>query len=736
MEILCFFAGIAFAYSKSLYAFLFLAMSLSLKPRWTLLGCFLVAIFWSVIHNRWVADSDMPSDVQVITKAILEGEIVSIPTTGFSKSQFQFLINQLNGKQVKSTVLLACYTHCPKFKVGDFWHFEAKLKKPVNLGNPGGFDYVGWLNARHISWTGYIRPHSAKLLTRVHSPQSLLGFREHLALNVGKLMPKEKVLGVFEALTLGLTNHIDKSQWDLFRRTGTTHLMVISGSHIGLVAGLSFLLMRWLWSRGGRLCLHYPADQAASIVSFLMALIYALIAGFAAASQRSLIACFFLLLKNFLNHRFTAWQAWRYSLLAVLLYEPHDVLSPGFYLSFLAVASLLLGSQRFSAKGFRKTIILQLICLFGLMPLTLFWFSYGAVNGVLANLLAIPLVEFIIVPLSLIALFMAQWWDNSLLLILVSWAIEGLLYYLNWIDALSLLNLNFSFISVLSPLALMLTMLVLLFFPVKTMWPALIVMSMAALFPGYPRVKDGKAEINIIDVGQGLAVSVRTAKHLLIYDTGVKFYQGGDMAKLAIIPYLNTLGIKKVDKVIISHPDLDHRGGLASLEENYKIDELIVNSPSFYHRGKNCHHYPAWQWDGVNFRFLAINKRFKNKNNNSCILQIENKEQKILLTGDIERLAENYLVTHYKGQLQSAVLVLPHHGSKTSSSLPFIKQVAPQFAVISAGFDNRYHFPHKETLQTLQKQRIDFLNTADCGMVTIRLSGDRGRVKPTCYKTE
>ncbi|WP_045105758.1 DNA internalization-related competence protein ComEC/Rec2 [Legionella hackeliae] len=733
MEILCFFAGTAYFYSKSVYALLLVIFACILSPRWSFLIWFLAALLWATVHQWWIADLAMPNNTRVIPKARLEGEIVSIPNTTDFKSQFQFRVSRFNGNAAQSTVLLACYNHCPSFNVGDFWDFEAKLKKPVNLGNPGSFDYVSWLNARHLEWTGYIKPHRAKLLNRLHS-QTLLSIREQLASSVVKLLPNEDSLGIVEALTLGLTSHIDKKQWDLFRRTGTTHLMVISGAHIGLVAGLSFALMRWLWTRSSRLCLYYPAAQPASILGLLMALVYALLAGFAAPAQRSLIACFFLLVKNFLNYRFTTWQAWRYGLLGVLLFEPHDVLLPGFYLSFLAVASLLLGSQRLTMSGLKKSIGLQLICLFGLMPLTLFWFSYGAINGFFANLLAIPMVGFIIVPLALISLFLVQCWDNSWILLPVHWAIEGLLYFLRWVDSFSQVNLSFSFNDILSPLALMLVMMLGLFLPLRALFPAMIVLSITALWPGFSKVKKGDAEINILDVGQGLAVLVQTANHRLVYDTGIKFYQGGDMAKLAIIPFLKTLGVKRIDKVIISHPDLDHRGGLESLESTYLVDELLVNEVSFYHRGKNCHHYPSWQWDGVSFKFLAINKRFKNKNNNSCVLQVKNKKGRILLTGDIERLAEDFLVKAYKEQLASTVVVVPHHGSKTSSSLQFIQQIAPKFAIISAGFDNRYHFPHGQTLKTFERQKINVFNTAECGMVTVQLFVKKDRVEPFCYK--
>ncbi|WP_332247946.1 MBL fold metallo-hydrolase [Legionella tunisiensis] len=156
-------------------------------------------------------------------------------------------------------------------------------------------------------------------------------------------------------------------------------------------------------------------------------------------------------------------------------------------------------------------------------------------------------------------------------------------------------------------------MILLLLLPIKAIFPAALVLGLAGLFPAYPRVKEGDARVDVLDVGQGLAVVVNTARHTLIYDTGVKFYKGGDMGKLAIIPYLNTLGVTKLDKVIISHPDLDHRGGLLSLQANYSIGELLVDKVSFYRQGTTCQHYPAWQWDGVSFRFSRLPRFLREK---------------------------------------------------------------------------------------------------------------------------
>ncbi|MBA2657359.1 MAG: DNA internalization-related competence protein ComEC/Rec2 [Tatlockia sp.] len=734
MEILCFFAGTAFAYSKSVYSVLLLLLALFFKPSWTFPVWFCAAIVWVFIHHLVISDKGMPT-ARVIPKAQIEGAIISIPNASFEKTQFQFQMELFNGKSVNSKILLSCYQHCPHFKAGEKWRFEVKLKRPENLGNPGSFDFVNGLTARHINWTGYLKRNSLKLSTAATALPSLIVLRESLAMTMKKVLPDKSVLGILQALTLNVTSHIDKAQWDLFRRTGTTHLMVISGSHIGLIAGFCYWLMKWLWLRSSYLCLYCPATKIASLVSILSALVYALLAGFEPPSQRSLFACVFLLTSNFLSQRFSAWQAWRYGLLLVLLYEPHAVMLPGFYLSFIAVAILFLINKRARGGSLNKSFWVQLACLFGLMPLTLYWFSYGAINGLFANLLAIPIVGFVIVPLGLINLILLQCFNIKILMVPIKLSIIWLLHYLHWIDNFELLNLNFSYSSLLIPLALMCVMFIILFMPIKTFFPAVCIIILSALFPSYPRLRTGDARIDVLDVGQGLAVVVQTAKHVLVYDTGMKFYQGGDMGKLALIPYLSSLGVKKIDKIVISHPDLDHRGGLQSLEEKYPNTELIVDKVNFYHRGKSCHQYPAWTWEGVSFKFLPIGQKFRDKNNSSCVLKIENKAGSALLPGDIEKKAEDYLVKTFADKLQAEILLIPHHGSKTSSTLDFITAVSPRFAIISSGFDNRYHFPHQQTLTTLAKQKIPQYNTADCGMVRIDLLRNSKILKPLCYLT-
>lgn len=720
MEILCFFAGVAFYCLKSAYPVGLLLIFIFFRPRVTFGACFLAGLMWSAVHHSWVSSQGAPAE-PVINQAALHGEIVSIPASGADKVKFQFLVDELDGKPVRVLVLLSCYDHCPTLRAGETWRLMAKLKKPQNLGNPGGFDYVASLNARHIQWTGYTRRGTFQRTQTIHVSTGLIRLRQRLSEMLADLDPDPKTLGIIQALTLGVSHRISPDTWGLFRRTGTTHLMVISGAHIGLVAGLTYSLFKWFWCCFSRLPRWIPAQRVASLGGLLMAMLYALLAGLGVPAQRALIVCFIMLSRHFFNHRFTVWQAWRYALLVVIVYEPHATTLPGFYLSFMAVAILISMNQRSTLMGFKKTLFLQLACLVGLMPLTLFCFSYGSVNGFFANILAIPWVSFVIIPLGLLVTLLGSWIPMTWVVFVLREATDYLLLYLHWVDAFSMANLTFSLPSFFSPVALMLAMVVLVFIPLISFVPAVFILILAGLLPGHDRIKSGEARIDFLDVGQGLAVVVRTARHVLVYDTGVQFYHGGDMGKLALIPYLQENGIDTLDTVVISHPDMDHRGGLLSLSEAYPIHELLVDNPAVYKQAASCHDYPAWDWDGISFRFFPIKEDFNGKNNRSCVLQVANFRGQVLLTGDVERAAEHYLATTYGQQLASTFMLIPHHGSKTSSTPVFVEAVSPTQAIVSYGFDNRYHFPHQQAMHIYQHHQIPVYSTETCGLIRVML---------------
>lgn len=722
MEILAFLNGLLFAYSSSFLSLLLLILALWLKAARRIVVWFLAAYLWAMMH-QWLVRAQGIPDVAIIQRAQISGEVVSIPSTTAIKTEFQFLVHTFNHHPAHSKVLLQCYIDCPVFEPGTAWEFEVKLKKPSDLANLGAMSWVNKMLANHIAWTGYLKPGTYHRLPIEKSWRlAWQSARFALAKQLSTALNNQESTGIVQALGLGITTQISKAQWDLFRRTGTTHLMVISGAHIGLVSSLLYAIGLWLWRFSQRLCLFCPAQQAASYMAMLGGVIYAFLAGFAVPAQRAVIVGLIVFGRNVGGRYLTAWQAWRYALLAVLCMEPHAVLQPGFYLSFMAVAVLLLIHKRFDYKRIKQYLLMQVACVIGLLPMTCYWFSYTALIGVIANLFAIPWVGFCIVPLTLLQMLLMPFVQCSWIEWLLKSSIHYLFMGLSYVDSLAWLNLSFS---LSDPILLLIgTMVcgVLFLLPIRSLFPLCFVMIGCLSTTFHPRPQYGAAWVDVLDVGQGLAVVVQTAKHVLLYDTGMRFYQGSDMGTLALLPFFRQQGIQHLDAIVISHPDLDHRGGLESIESQLPSARFIVNDPGYYHRGWNCHDYPDWDWDGVHFSFFSIaSQNLITRNDNSCVLQMSAGQNRALLSGDIEAHAEHYLVNRYHDKLRSDILVVPHHGSKTSSSVAFIHQVHPRYALISSGLDNRYHFPHPQTLQTLGYEGSRVLNTMEYGMIRVIL---------------
>jgi competence protein ComEC len=734
MEIICFFIGTLFYFTHHIFLLVVLLFIYFIKPRWPLIFSFALGALLAFHHQWWVDDVNMPP-LEVISDARIEGTVVSIPVQTPDKTQFTFAITTMNHQSVNSLVQLAWYHHHPpSISMGQQWRFIAKIKKPRNFMNPGSFDYVQSLATRHIHWTGYIHEKSAKLLDSAVSHFPGVNVRGQLGNRLYELGKNTSSIGIIEALTLNLTHHMTPDQWDLFRRTGTIHLFGISGEHIALISGFIFLLVKWLWSRSARLCLHIPAVRVASMLSLLAAIGYAMLAGFAPPVQRALIGWFFYTLRYLGNRYSSVWQTWRYALVAIICVEPHVVFMQGFYFSFLAVVCLIITQQRFRLRGFKGKLALQASCLIGLLPLTLYWYAYGSINGLIANLIAIPMVGFLIVPLALITMLLCSWSIAKVLIIPLSWLIDLLLMFLRWVDQLAWLNIEWSIHSIELAVVLMLSVLFLAIIPLPPIRWLSALWLLLFFLPKQPPVSRGEALVRVLDVGQGLAVAIHTEHHTLLYDTGDAFFHGSDLGAMVILPYFKALGIKSLDTVVISHPDRDHQGGLRTIEKQMPFQELLVNDTKYYHRGTSCHHLPAWRWDDVSFRFFPTHKKYTDKNNDSCVLKIQTQGSSMLLTGDIEQIAEDELIRAYGEQLKSEVLLLPHHGSKTSSSYRFILEVAPQFAIASLGFDNRFHFPHIKTLSTLKALGVPLFRTDQCGMIEVNLPKQGSMKKPTCYR--
>ncbi|QBS11556.1 DNA internalization-related competence protein ComEC/Rec2 [Legionella geestiana] len=728
MEIICFLAGMMFFYFHALPLLLLPMLCSLIKPGIWFVAAFLLALGFGSVHEWFTRPQGMPHD-SVITRASLTGTVASIPTVTPIKTTFDLQIETFNGQQAQARAAITCHGVCPSLLSGDTVSLTARLRVPRPAGNPAGFDYRRYLQSHHVGWTGTTRPDRLNIVRhgRLYSIQH---FRQTLAAKLAERTPDPVSAAIMQALVFGVTGSLDKSLWELFRHTGTTHLMVISGAHIGLVSGIIYRLFNWLW-RWLPWCALWPAQRVASIFATLFAFGYTLLSGFGAPGVRALVSCVCLSVQFLGNRRIVAWQSWRHGMLVVLLLEPHSVLMPGFYLSFLAVAVLMLAAALLPEKGVRKWLGLQFACLMGLMPASMYWFSIATWSGMAANLVAIPMVGMAVLPLSFLTVLVMPFPGFSRVAYVSDAVIQLLLGFLHLIDRLSFINVEQSFSGWLEPLCLTLAPVVWILLRDKALCIPMLLLGIACFFPPLEKLHPQEARVDVLDAGQGLAVVVRTAHHVLVYDTGAKFWTGGDMGRFVIIPFLRAMGVKKLDTVIVSHTDLDHRGGLESLESVFPPSRFISDNPAFYKKGKLCHTVKPWEWDGVHFAFVRGNEAFQDKNNRSCVLKVSAKESSMLLPGDIEAPAERMLAAVAGSGLKSTVLVLAHHGSKTSSTATFLDAVAPDYGIISAGFDNIYHFPHPSVTKAFENRGIPMYVTARCGMVSVYLG--RGKREPVCF---
>ena len=600
-------------------------------------------------------------------------------------------------------------------------------------------DYEQWLFVRHIGATGYVRTHSKNSLLQPASQHSIQFWRQQLDQRLSTLLADNPMMGVIKALVMGARGDISKRQWEVFQRTGTTHLVAISGLHIGLVAGMVFFVTRRLWIRLGSLSI--APHVLAAWVALLMAVFYAALAGFSVPTQRAMIMVAVVMGSLVFRRKVLSFRLLFLALFLIVLWQPLVVLSPGFWLSFSAVGLILYVSMG-RLKEVTTWLALQRvhwIIAVGLSPLLLLFFQQVSVIAPVANVLAVPLISLIIVPGSLLGTALLWIWPS-----LGGFILQGLASILNGLwSVLSYLSdwpmaqwqqpqpplwiLVFSVLGILLLLA-----------PkgIPARWLGAVLL-LPALFQQSPKPGYGEMQLTLLDVGQGLAAVVQTAQHTLVFDTGARYSQRFDMGAAVISPFLRNKGIAAIDMLIVSHGDSDHKGGARSLSRQFDIRQTLSSVPqqlSWLH-AKPCKAGSTWLWDGVEFRILvAESDHLSSANDLSCVLQVKSVVGSLLLTGDIERGAERALIDQYGESLASDVLVVPHHGSRTSSTPAFIQQVNPRYALIPAGYKNRYRHPSERVMRRYQAFSIETLNTADQGAIEINFSAHNGVSSPKSYR--
>jgi competence protein ComEC len=593
--------------------------------------------------------------------------------------------------------------------------------------NPGGFDYEGWLFSRGIGATGYVRAEPAPRHLVAAPAFSVDALRAAVIEALQGARPQARNAGVLQALTVGERSAIPAQRWRTLVDTGTIHLMAISGLHIGLVAGLVYALVLLGWRRCARCCAWLAAPRAAAVLGLAAAVGYAVLAGFTLPTQRALVMLAVVSAALFWGRSLRPAQGLSVALVAVLALDPRAPLSPGFWLSFGAVAIILYSlSARLAAPGRLSGLLrLQWVLGLGLLVPLLWMFGEAPLVSPLANLIAVPWVSLLVVPPALAAVALLPL-SSSLAGLLLG--IADLALALLWpvLDLLQDLPLARWQAAQAAPWAFALAVLGLAILIAPRGWPARwlgLVLMLPLLLPAHPSPPLGSLRLTLLDVGQGLAVVARTRGHTLVFDVGARFGPRFDAGRAAVLPYLRTRGLRRIDRLIVSHGDNDHAGGLGSVLEGIEVDTLMLGPDLDHPRGEPCLRGRRWVWDGVVFSVLhpPPGPWGGGRNDGSCVLRIQTAGAAILLTADIEAGAERALAADPEMDLASAVLLVPHHGSRSSSSEVFIDRVAPELALLAVGHRNPYGLPRPEVLARYAARGIPVLDTARNGAITLEI---------------
>lgn len=638
-------------------------------------------------------------------------------------------------------------------KVGEQWQFQVRLFPVKGFLNPEQSLYAMRQMAKGVSARGYIRSGDNRLLdnaswwqrwrnqwresTRAH----VQGLTELNTDELSTYSRKEQasVQGFLSALLLADTKSLSSEQWQLLQQTGTVHLAVVSGLHLGVLLLIGYGI--------GRFCTGlWPMQRWDQVVFWqlfpvLLIIPLLLIWPLGVAVQRALWMCLLLILVQLMGCSPSPWRILWLALTGLLLFNPLLLLSPGLYYSVLAVFLLLFFVGK--KPTFWRLLQLQFILFIGLLLVQSFWLNLPGSSAWLANLIAIPLVTMVILPLSMLALVL----PIEPLLILLEQAILLLWQWLAWCQY-SLpwsLSLNWSMAGVLFVAAVLLA---LPYLPARQV--LMVSVASILLFAMFDRTRQrlsaltpGEFSVEVLDVGQGLSVYIQTQNHRLLYDTGARFGSGFAPLQLALIPRLKHQGVK-LDKAVISHDDNDHAGALPLLKDYFAgsmLSEVLTGQPERFKQAVLCSPEQSWQWDGVRFEFLyPTDKAVLNlsDNNSSCVLKVSSSrypEMSLLLTGDIEWLIEQRLVLTHKSQLKANWLLASHHGSATGSSEAFLRAVQPQGIIYSAGIHNRFRHPAKQVQARSRKLGIEQYLTAEMGGIRLLPNG-QGKWQLTTQKAQ
>ncbi len=619
----------------------------------------------------------------------------------------------------------------PSLHPGERWQLRVRLKRPHGMINPGGFDMEAWSLAQGIRASGSVQP-GGDNRRLADSPVPwwqapglfIESARDEVRSRMQSVLGERRWSGVMVALVVGDQSLIRQDDWQLFWRTGVGHLISISGLHITMLAGLVAKLAGWLW----------PSVRVRWVAGFLGAFAYALLSGFSVPTQRTLYMIGVVTLSRFRDVPLAASPVLLLALATAVAIDPWAPLAVGFWLSFGAVAALMYaGAHSVGRVGALKAAIhTQWSATWALVPLLLLLFGQVSLLSPLANAFAIPVVSLGVVPLALLGAIPGLGWSLVAAHQLFAVCASALQQMVQW-------PVTVWSAPTPTPAAFLAGLVGLLFLlgprglPGRQVGsvPLLVLLLMPA-----PRPEWGGVWMDVLDVGQGLAVVVRTRNHALVYDTGPRYSADNDGGSRVLLPALRALGVDRLDGLIVSHSDTDHSGGALSLQQGIPIGWLLSSlepahplvariSPSM-----PCYAGQTWAWDGVRFDILhplleQVWDEQRKTNDRGCVLRVSAEGQRLLLPADIEALSEAELLERGPQELAAEVLIAPHHGSKTSSTPQFLDAVSPQWAIFTVGYRNHFGHPKPEVMARYQERNIRLLRTDETGAVALSVEKNR-----------
>lgn len=729
--------------------------------------CFALGFSYFCLRAQILLNNQLSLGVEHLAE--LQIEVVSFPKIGTRKLSFKAKINNINTPQATpfnimgGNILLSCYDCKLNIAVGEQWQVTARLKRPRGAASWGVFDFERFALANNIVASGVMVDSSNAY--RVSEAKTINSLRSNIKRTISAASISTHGKALITSMMIGDRSSFEPALWQFLKVTGLAHIVAISGLHVGLIFGFSVFFLRLMTNRICWIYQYCPAHILIPILALPLVYFYCQMVGFSLPTQRAFIMLLIYCMLRLSLYGATNLKVLLLTCLMMVLYKPIVLLSVSFWMSVLAVLIIglaLSGGSNHYARSKRsaststsklwRLLYMQWRLSLGMAAVSLLLIGSTSIISPLVNMFVVPVVSLIVMPVLLLGLGLLMVEQLSLAL----WLLQALdqtgqwvfnyLHAVAWLDFVGLFELP-----IIGGFRKMGVALICLIWAVNTHLlgrGSLVMIACICLsLNTRDKLQAGEVLLTVLDVGQALAVVVELQGYQLIYDTGNRF-ENFDSAQSTILPYLRGKNISYLNKLIVSHHDSDHMGGMQSLLKSLVVNEvtshgLPENLPiEFQARFSRCQAGQYWQEAGVEFQYLAphrvsfntdvvINKK-RSENNRSCVLKITSPYADILLTGDIERTVEHELIKRYassdaaqaKGLLVSDILVLAHHGSKTSSSPSFLNLVSPKLAISSTGYLNRHGHPHAKVLQRLKKRGIQHINTVNSGSVQIHLQSN------------